>query len=495
MNVNNKSAAHNMSVKNWEHLPSKDINDFANFLIKDRSKFDQPEVYAEAFSKYFYSARDGRTWIYTGLRFSAMDKADAMRSATNLIRQCGGKASEMKAKAILFLIDQFAKEIPPVANGINVMNGFLEFTGTGWNLVPHSAGHGQRLVLPCDFDINHKAPVVWQQFLDRVQPHADVQSYLQEFIGYVLLGRNRPMQECFAVWAGEGANGKSTALRVIENLMGAENCSYLSMHELTGRNIEDLEGKLVNLGSEIEGRSKTQTSTLKKMVSGEAVRAEPKYRDHRSLVSEAVPVFAVNSIPALDDTSDGIWRRMHLLTWDVSIPSDEQDKALADKLLIELAGVLQWAIAGAERVLQNGLKVPQKIRDAVKLQRMEANSVAMLCKEVVVEQVGASISKEDLYRAYIAWCKRSGFRPLSVICFAKELKRVYPHLSESKTPVGYINFDGRVLQARVNAWSGILIPAEKLHRYVANNDRVISGEIGAVSPGNASNDAQLDLAA
>jgi len=141
------------------------------------------------------------------------------------------------------------------------------------------------------------------------------------------------------------------------------------------------------------------------------------------------------------------------------------------------------------------LKVPQKIRDAVLLQRMEANSVAMLCKDVVVERVGACISKEDLYRAYTSWCQCSGFKALSMICFAKELKRVYPNLSESKTPVGYINFDGRTLQTRVNSWAGILIPAEKLQRYVVNHDRVISGEIGAVSPVNASNDAQLELAA
>ncbi len=487
ISFNTIASASQQAARNWDHIPASHIEEFKESMAKNPKETDHADVYAEEFHSYFFSNRDGRIWLYVDTRYVAMDEIDAMRCAANLIRQCGGKASETKTKSILFLLKQFAQEVPPAANGINLSNGFLEFTGAGWQFVPHCLSHGQCMVLPCDFDPVEVA-ARWLQFLNRVQPDPELQEYLQDLYGYILLGKNRPHEECFATWLGNGANGKSVALGVMKMLIGAENCSHLSMHEFTSRNIEDLNGKLVNLGSEVEVGSKAQTAVLKKLSSREELRAEPKYRDHFPFISSAVAVFAVNAMPKIDDTSDGIGRRMHLLTWDVTIPEAERDHHLQKNLEAELPGILNWAIIGAQRVLQRGLKVPNQIRDAVKRQRKEANSVAMFCQEVVVKEAGTCVSKDDLYQAYGIWCRKSGSKAMSQICFAKELKRLMPELSESKSRVGYVNLQGRTLQSRVNVWSSLYIPAERLERQVSSTSHIVSGAIGSVEATAASND-------
>lgn len=483
-------AANQMSTRNWGHIPVAHIQAFKIQMALDPKETDRADVFAEEFHGYFFSNRDGRVWLYADARFVAMDEGDALRCATNLIRECGGKASEMKAKSFLFLVKQFASEVPPAANGINVSNGFLAFTGAGWQFVPHALAHGQCMVMPCDF-CPTEASLTWQQFLDRVQPNQEVQEYLQDLYGYILLGKNRPHEECFAAWIGLGSNGKSVALGILKALMGAENCSYLSMDEFNSRNIEDLNGKLVNLGSEVEGRSRAQTSVLKKLTSGEEIRAQPKYRQHYSFISSAVPVFAINTLPPIDDASNGIWRRMQLLTWDVIIPKAECDLLLLKKLQAELSGILNWAIIGAERVLKRGLKVPDLIRDAVEVHRKEANTVAMFYEELIVVDTNAYVAKDDLYKAYVIYCVKTGTKALTQIRFAKELKRAMPWLSESKSRSGYTNLHGRTIQARVNVWSGIFIPADRLEREVLSYGRYVSGAIGAVEATQASNDEFL----
>lgn len=308
-----------------------------------------------------------------------------------------------------------------------------------------------------------------------------MRDYLQDFFGYILLGAARPNGECFAIWIGDGANGKSVALRLLQWLIGQENYSSLSLHEMTARNTESLVNKVANIGSETERSAAVQTSVLKRMVSLEPILAEPKYRPHYSFVSTAVPVFAVNDLPSIDDRTDGIWRRMHMIRWSVTIPEKERDTALPQKLQGEMEGILNWAIKGAQRVLANGLVVPKQVRDATTTVRLEANSSAMFCSVTVEKRDDSYVSKDDLYQAYRAWCKHNGYKPVSNINFAKELKRSIPEIGESKSRSGYVNWRGQEAMTRANVWTGIHVPEGLVEREVVVNGRrvVLASAVGS----------------
>jgi len=45
-------------------------------------------------------------------------------------------------------------------------------------------------------------------------------------------------------------------------------------------------------------------------------------------------------------TDNAIWDRIRLIPFNVTIPPEEQDKNLTEKLEAELPGILAWAVEG-----------------------------------------------------------------------------------------------------------------------------------------------------
>ena len=57
-------------------------------------------------------------------------------------------------------------------------------------------------------------------------------------------------------------------------------------------------------------------------------------------------LLATNSKPTVHGTDHAIWRRIHLITFDVTFLQKDQDKKLIEKLTTELPGILNWALHG-----------------------------------------------------------------------------------------------------------------------------------------------------
>lgn len=463
-----KPAAAVFPLKTWKHIDEPTLEYIKSRIAEDEDN-DVPMMYSESLARHFAITGDGKLWHFTGTHWVPNEPDASERELVNLIRASGGVFSMRKLEEIRKLTLRTADEISKPRIGINMTNGFLEFDheSTEWRLLPHSKAHGQTHVLPFEY-VPGTVSQRWEDFLNTVHPDKQVHSYLQELFGYVLLGPARPHAECISVWVGNGANGKSVAQGVLRGLVGAENCSNLGPHQLTPRNMEQTVGKVVNIGSESERSDKLPTALLKCWSSGEPLLAEVKYRDHYQFTPTAFPMFAVNEVPPVDDRSDGIWRRLHLLKWDVSIPEEQRIENLGDRLREELTGIMNWALEGAKRVLQHGLSKPTVLVESTLEQRLESNSVAMFTSACVVRQSLTYISKDDAYKAYGLWCKLNGYKSLSSVNFGKELNRVEKNITDIKTRVGYINIDGVMLpgKTRVNAYSGIHIPAGRLQREV-----------------------------
>ena len=257
---------------------------------------DSADVYVQAMDGLFRTNNDERLWIFTGRNWRVVKKVEASSCTAKQIKYSGGTLKDLnKAENVNELLAALADCLPPQAPGINVHNGFLtQQKGGRWKLEKHDPEDGQLYCLPFNYDPKAKCDR-WLSFLRDVQPDTAVRRYLQDMVGYILLGSARPRAEMFFVLQGTGANGKSVFLETIKALVGKENFSTLAMHQFTGRNLESLVGKIANFGSETERTESMETSVFKQAVSGEPVQAEPKYRDHYSFVSRAALVFAIGA--------------------------------------------------------------------------------------------------------------------------------------------------------------------------------------------------------
>jgi putative DNA primase/helicase len=151
-------------------------------------------------------------------------------------------------------------------------------------------------------------------------------------------------------------------------------------------------------------------------------------------------------------TDKGIWDRIRLIPFNVSIPEDEQDKELANKLMAELPGILAWAVRGCLEWQRVGLGVAEQVRQATDTYRAEMDVLATFLDERCFVAPTASTPASALYGAYRAWCEDAGEHLTSQRAFGLRLKER-----------GFRN--ERVGRDKIHTWFGVGLPEPSYARF------------------------------
>jgi len=324
--------------------------------------------------------------------------------------------------------------VESVLNGyrhlLNLRNGMYDINSG--RMLPHDPKYLSTIQLPFAFEPGAKCPR-WMRFLDEIFPgDPDSQGILQEWFGYCLVPDTRFEKALFCV--GEGCNGKTVALTVLENLIGKENCSHISLDKLDADfHTVGLFNKLLNLCKETEAREVANSAAFKSIVSGETQEDAFKFRDRFSFPIFARLCFATNNFPKFNDTSQGVYRRLLVLYFKQSFEGRE-DTALLDKLLTELPGIFQWSLTGYKRLQPRGrFEIPLEMLEAIEDMKRHSSSVASFITDCCdrgtePDEMGVEpyVSNREIYDAYKEFCRDNSLRPFSSISFFKELRRILP---------------------------------------------------------------------
>jgi putative DNA primase/helicase len=295
-----------------------------------------------------------------------------------------------------------------------VRNGVVDLRTGEHRSVRPSDWHTK--VAGANYDCRATAPR-WLQFLDRIfAGDAEVIGYVRRVVGYNLTASTS--EQAWFLLHGSGSNGKSTLLHTIAELLGTyaltADTETFMLKRAEKSNRDDLarmDGARVILASEgREGRG-LDTALIKQLTGGERIVASYKYGHPFEFEMRAKIWIATNHRPTIDDDSFGTWRRVQLIPFNERIASDECDPDLAEKLTVELAGILNWAIAGAIEWTHGGLKPPAAISAATRSYRDAEDALAAFLEERC--NLGADFSEltSDLWKAYLAYASRNGEKP------------------------------------------------------------------------------------
>ena len=288
-------------------------------------------------------------------------------------------------------------------------------------------------------------PELFHDYLDRVLPNPESQRMLQQLAGLALTDETR-YEVCFAL-VGSGANGKTVFMDILTALVGRQNVSSVDLHQLDKRfQTFPLAISKLNICGEMPTDVGTTSlhkveGILKHCITGGDIEVERKGLDKTLAKCRARFVFATNSMPTFVDKSDGIWRRLRVIDFPVTIPVEERDVHLADKIIRdELTGVFHWAMQGLVDIIQNGSVFESKQSQRTKDEhRKGCDKECMFIEEecVVTNDDDAYVPKEMLYTHYKFWCDRGGYKyPMSKVSFLKRLKDLHPDLTESQRTFG-----------------------------------------------------------
>ncbi|MBZ4669574.1 MAG: phage/plasmid primase, family, C-terminal domain protein, partial [Defluviitaleaceae bacterium] len=257
----------------------------------------------------------------------------------------------------------------------------------------------------------------------------ELRDLLEEMVGYLLFRRNE-MGKCF-ILTGSGSNGKSTFLDMIKNLLGSDNYSSLGIDELGERfKTAELFHKLANIGDDISKKYIDDNAIFKKLVTGETVNVERKGKDPFEFNNYAKLLFSANKLPRINDTSDGLMRRLVIIPFNAVFSEKDADfdAFIKDKLLTKSAMeyLLKLGVEGLKRVITTGFTQPLVVTKEKKEYEMVNNPVLAFINEGLKNENEPS---KDIYRKYSTWCYENGLKPLSHVEFGREINK---HGYESK---------------------------------------------------------------
>lgn len=296
---------------------------------------------------------------------------------------------------------------------LNARNGVIDLT-TG-ELLRHSPDY--RMTLQCAAPWRREDTPLWDAFLRRVQPDPAMRAYLQRVAGYCATGLTS--EQVFFLWWGAGANGKSVAQAVIAHILGTYS-QTMPVSALMASSVDDripndvarMDGKRFLVAAESKAGVKLDEARLKGLTGGDTISA----RYMRAEWFEFKPVgkiqLSTNNKPEVSD-DQAIWRRIHVIPWAVSIPEEERDGQLQQKLIsLESPGILNWIVQGALAWRDEGLNKPEPVTQAGSEYRHSEDSVRQFieeCLRVVEPQVrGVNRDATTIWSAYEEWRRMNG---------------------------------------------------------------------------------------
>ena len=322
----------------------------------------------------------------------------------------------------------------PSMDWITVENGLVDLSAakTGKPVVhPHTPTFVTSVLLPFALNTSASCPR-WRNFLTEILPDSGTRQLLQELFGYCLLQDTRYQR--FFLFEGTGANGKSVVLLVLVRLLGQSNISTVPLELFSAsHNLTETLGKLANITSEVGEIDKVAEGVLKQFVGGDYIHFNPKYKSPFSAQPTAKLIIATNVRPPFRDRTQGLWRRLLLIPFPVTIPMEKQDPMLVDQLAEELSGILNWALDGIRSLRQRGqFEEPVVCLKAKNEFQHETNPVRVFLDEQCQVDPSGTIPITNLYDTYKMFCDGNGYRPLNEAHFGREVRLVFPHIKRTR---------------------------------------------------------------
>ncbi len=330
-------------------------------------------------------------------------------------------------------------------------------------LLPHSPKWFSSVCLPYDFDPKASCPT-WENFLDS-SFNGDQESIdtLQMWFGLMLTPITRYQKMLFVI--GPTRSGKGTIQRTLINMLGRETVASPSVNDLAGQFVlHGLLDKTVVVISDARLSSRADgvaiTERLLSITGEDPQDVQRKYIDtlHGVKLQVRFTLFS-NVLPKLSDTSAAFISRGLFLAMPNSYLGRE-DLRLSEKIQSELPGVLNWAICGRFRLMQQERFIqPKSGQKLVDEMRLAISPVAAFIQEYCdTSDPDGTVDTKDLFEAFCDWARENDqVHKLDQSAFGKRIRDVIPNVEKRK-----LSFGG----SRANHYVGIQLKPEFSRSFV-----------------------------
>jgi putative DNA primase/helicase len=254
---------------------------------------------------------------------------------------------------------------------------------------------------------------IWLSFLARIfADDHELIAFVQRVAGYCLTGSTKEHALLFGY--GTGGNGKGVLINTLVKILGTY--ARVAPIETFTATIGDrhptelamLRGARLVTAQETEDGQRWPESKIKALTGGDPVSARFMRQDFFTYTPQFKLFIAGNHKPSLRGVDEAIRRRFHLIPFKVTIPEDERDPDLPQKLREEWPGILAWAVEGCLDWQRIGLKPPDAVKEATAKYLEAEDAFTLWMDECVDVGPGKWANSTDLFTSWKLWCERAG---------------------------------------------------------------------------------------
>jgi putative DNA primase/helicase len=284
---------------------------------------------------------------------------------------------------------------------------------------------------------------LWDAFLDKVTAEdRELQGYLQRVAGYCLTGE--VSEHALFFFYGTGANGKGVFLGTLRGIWKdyATTAPMETFTETHGdrhpTELAHLRGARLVVAQETEQGRRWSEAKVKTLTGGDPITARYMRQDFFEFMPQFKLLIAGNHKPSLRSVDEAIRRRFHLIPFTVTIPLEERDHQLPEKLKAEWPGILQWAVKGCLEWQKIGLAPPAAVVTATEEYLKSEDAILSWVDECC--DIGAKLwdSGKLLWQSWRNWCESARERPGTRKGFSQELARAGFEAKKESHVRGYI---------------------------------------------------------
>lgn len=245
---------------------------------------------------------------------------------------------------------------------------------------------------------------------DHNTPDFELINLVQEMMGFLLLDSDYATGAFFLY--GRGSNGKGKLSDLIRELIGKDYVSALSLGQLSQQfETVSLINKRANISAEEDDKF-ASSKVFKAVVTGDYIHGRHLYGAGFDFKPTAKFLFSTNKLPTFDGLDYGLKRRIFIIPFYRNFLPHEQDKRLAEKLSLEIPGIIGWALEGAKRLAANDFVFSYSKASAEVFAEFEEemSGAIMFFNENYIVDGEERIPRQDLYQHYLDWSRDNGKR-------------------------------------------------------------------------------------
>lgn len=298
---------------------------------------------------------------------------------------------------------------------INFQNGYFDVME--WKLIEHDKKYLMINQIPFSFYPEQAESALAggmyiRKYLDfSISDQTDQQTFWQ-YLGYCMTTDTRFQK--FLMIKGKGGTGKSIAISFIQHMIGSDNYSSMSLQNLNQRFYPTgLFGKLLNACADIPSTAMESVDIIKKAVGEDTLLYEKKGQDPTQFNSYAKLLFSANEMPLnLDDKTNAYYRRLLVLDINRTIPEEEKDSQLKEKMCKESDYAIHMAMLALKQLYTDDhFTESDHSKECIANLYRSADSVKAFTDDMLCHKSGEKMKRSDVYKMYEEYCEDNGRTP------------------------------------------------------------------------------------